>query len=181
MIKKIFYIYRVRLLIGITLSIVLIALNVFKTPSNITFTVLGSMLGVFLLDLDYILYAYFYEPEKPFSQTLKAFIGHKDFGNALSHIYYNRNEVTEKSLNGVLFQIILGGITIFTASSTSSIFIKALVLSAFSVSIYKMLSYYLEGKGEEWFWGLKQMPQRSGVYLYTAGLLATLIYSIMLM
>lgn len=180
MVKKILEVYKLPLLISLTIAVVLIAVNVFINPVIIILTVCGAFLGTFLLDLDYILYAYFYDPTQPFSITLKSYIAHKDFVNALNHIYYNKSEVKEKSLNSALFQIVLGAAAIFTASSSASLFVKALVISAFANSIYKMTIYFLEHKKTEWFWAFKNVPSDQTIRLYGLCLIAVLAYSISL-
>lgn len=167
-------------MVSITLAVALTAINLYKTPLVIGETFLGCLLGTFLLDLDYFFYAYITDPDTSFSKTLRAFVNHKDVKNIVSHIYYNKSEVKDKNLNGVLFQIALGGITILAAASSARLLIKVFTLSAFANSIYKMAEYYFEGKSDEWFWALKNTPNKQGIIIYTLGLFAVLVYSIFL-
>ncbi len=180
MFKKIWNIYKVQFLVSIALAIVIISTNIIKTPLNISLVSLGALIGTFILEFDYFVYAYFMEPEKSFSHTLKAFVSHRDFAGALNHIYYNKGEVRDKTLNNVLFQIALAGTSIFVATSSSSIFVKVLVLSTFANSIYKMADYYFEGKSDQWFWSLKKMPTENGILTYGLVLVLVLVYSITL-
>ena len=180
MIKKIWNIYKIQFLVTITLIIVIVSTKVFKTPQIIVATSLGAILGTFLLELDYFVYAYFLEPEKSFSKDLKGFMQHKNLPGALNHIYYNKESVKEKTLNSVLFQIALAAISIFITSSTSSLFLKTFILSAFANSIYKMADYYFENKSDQWFWALKKMPNENGILVYGLILVLVLVYSITL-
>jgi hypothetical protein len=180
MFKKIWEIYKIQLFISLALTIVLIATNIVNRPAYNALIILGVFIGTFFLELDYIVYAYFLEPERSFSKTLRGFIEHKDPAGALNHVYFNKNEVKEKTLNSVLFQIVLAGASLFVVSSTSSLFIKALVLSTFANSIYKMAIYYFDGKVEQWFWSLKKTPNENGVLVYGFIMFIVLVYSITL-
>lgn len=180
MIKKIWNIYKIQLLVTLTLIIVIVSLKVFKTPQVIFVTSLGALLGTFFLELDYFVYAYFLEPDKTFSKTLRGFMQHKNLPGAINHIFYNKDEVKEKTLNSVLFQIALAGASIFVMSSTSSLFIKTFILSAFANSIYKMADYYFDDKADQWFWSLKKMPTENGILIYGMILVLVLVYSLTL-
>ena len=180
MFKKIWDIYKIQMLVSIALTIVIVSTNVIKTPLTMFLTALGAVLGTFLLELDYFVYAYFLEPEKSFSTTLRGFVEHRDFSGALNHIYYNKEEVKDKTLNSVLFQIALAGTALFVTASTSGILIKALILSTFANSIYKMADYYFEGKTDQWFWALKKVPTENGILVYGLVLVLVLVYSLTL-
>jgi hypothetical protein len=180
MLKKIWEIYKIQLFVSLALTIVLIATNIINKPVHNALIILGAFMGTFFLDLDYIVYAYFLEPEKSFSKTLQGFFQHRDLAGALNHIYFNKNEVKEKTLNSVLFQIVLAGASLLVVSSTSSLFIKALVLSTFANSIYKMAIYYFDGKADEWFWALKKTPSENTMVIYGIILFFFLAFSISL-
>lgn len=180
LISKLIEVYKIQVLVSAGVAIAIIALNVFISPFNILLTILGAAIGIFFLDLDYIFYAYFLEPEQPFSKTLRGFIAHKDFANALNHIYYNKSEVKDKTLNSVLFQIALAGSALFAVAATNSLFINTLILSTLANSIYKMGIYYYDGKVSEWFWALKKPPTENGLIVYGLILFLVLAYSITL-
>lgn len=180
MLKKIWEIYKIQILVSIALTIVIISTNVIRSTGAVFFASLGTLLGTFALDLDYFVYAYFLEPEKSFSVSLRGFIEHKDFAGALNHIYYNREEVQDKTLNSVLFQIALAGTAVFVSASSSSLLMKALILSIFANSIYKMADYYFDGKSDQWFWALKKVPTENGILVYGLVLVLVLVYSLTL-
>jgi hypothetical protein len=171
--EKVFSFYKVPLLISITLGVVITALGVVREPLQIAFIFLGTFLGTFVLDLEYLLNAVFIEPERDFSKTLIAFIKHNDFLNAAKHIQYHKDEFKDKSLNSALFQIIIGLFCIFVIYSTESFFAKALVLSVFANSIYVMFEYYYQDKMDEWFWTFKAKPSKQGVIYYIGALIFT--------
>lgn len=180
MLKKVLEVYKVPFLLSFTLAIVLIALKVERSSLAFTLIVLGSLLGTFILDLDYLIYAYFLEPTQDFSIQLKGFIAHRDLPNAITYIQYHKNNIEDKILNSMLFQIVLAGAALFITSSNASFFIKALILSAFVNSMYKLVEEHLENRTDLWFWALKTKPNKKAVFGYLAVLFGILLYCLTL-
>lgn len=172
--------YKVPLLLSITVGVVLIALRVEKDILNITLIMMGSLLGILLLELDYILYAYFLEPTKEFSKTLQGYISHKDIGRAITYIHYHKTEVKDKTLNSALFQIVLGILMIFVMSSDTNLLIKSLIISTYVNTIYTMLNEYFEGRIKDWFWSLKGTPTKNTLIIFTSVLILLLVFSLTL-
>lgn len=177
-IAKVYNIYKIQILASITIGLAMIALKLEREPISFTFITLGALVGTFILDIDYLIYAFFIEPKKDFSTTVRAYIKHKDFSNTLSYIHLHRHEVKEKTLIGAIFQIVLAATSIFVVTSPANLFIKALVLSVFVNSMYRMWEYYFEGKISEWFWGLKVDMNKNKLFIYTGILVAILGYSL---
>jgi len=140
---KVLSIYKIQLLLSLTLSIVLIALRVEKNALNIAQIFLGAFAGTFLLDLDYFIHAYFLDPTADFSKTLVSYVKHMDIKSAFAFIHYHRHDIKEKTLNSALFQIAIGAGAIFAVSSNASLFVKSLVISAYINSIYRLAELYL--------------------------------------
>ncbi len=178
--KKMFDLYKIQFLASATVCVVLIALKTTLPPLGFTLIILGSLVGTFLLDLDYIIYAFFIEPEKDFSTTVRAFIKHKDLFNAITYIHLHREEVKDKTLNGAMFQMILAGAALFVMSSPASLFVKALIVSTFVNSIYRMWENYFDDKIDDWFWGLKFKVNKNSLIWYTVGLGVALVFSLWL-
>lgn len=181
MLKKLATLYKNPLALSLVMFIVILAFRAELKPLNISLILLGTLLGTFFLDLDYIIYAYFLEPKADFSLTLTGFFKHKDFSNALSFMFNHREDLKDKTLNSFLFQVVLGALLVFVTASNTSIFIKALMISAFVNSMYRMYEYYILGKSHEWFWALKDKPSKNGVITYAIVLGAILIYCLTLL
>ena len=178
MFKKFLSTYKTPLLLSATISLIFVALNTKMDPFQIGLTIVGALAGTFLLDLDYFIYAYFLEPEKDFSKTLAGFLKHKDIGNALLYISYHADEIKEKTLHSVLFQVAFVLLTVFVVASSTGELIKAMAVSASANSIYRMFEYYFKGRSDEWFWALKNKPSKWGFYLYSAVLIILISYSV---
>lgn len=176
MIKKFLGLYKIPLLLSLTLAMVLIAINVVKDPLTIAFILIASLLGAFVLDLDYFIYAYFLEPEADFSKTLVAFVKHKDIVNAFQYIEYHKKEMGERTLHSVVFQLVLVGAAIFAVSASTSVFVKAAILAIYVNSIYRLLELYIADDFDEWFWALKTKPTKPKVLIYIFVLVGVLVY-----
>lgn len=178
MVRKLVELYKVPLLLSLTLTIVLIAIKIDPKVYPITSLVVGILLGTFFLDLDYLLYAMFIEPTADFSITLMGYLKHGDLKNALSYIYHHKDDIAEKSLNSALFQIVLGGLALLVTASNTNNLIKGLVIATFLNSIYRFSEHYFENKGDKWFWVFKNKPTKQGMQFYAIGLILVLILAI---
>ena len=165
-IKKITEIYKLPILVSLTVFIALMALLVPRNPLIVAQMVLACLLAVFVLDLDYFIYAFFTDIDTDFAITLKGYLRHKDYAGAISYIYYHKDEIKEKTLQSVLFQIVLGLLTFFMVFTPINIFMKTLVIATFANSFYRLAEAYQTEKIDDWFWMLKEKPSKGGVKVY---------------
>ena len=176
MLKRFLIENKLSLLIALTVTIILLALTVARDPLVIGLIFLGSLLGSIILQLDYVIYAYFLEPEKEYSKSVRGYIKDKDYSGATDYIYFHKNDINDKTLNSALFQIVLGLAMLFVVTSDVSMFIKSLVVSAFVNSIYIMMEEFYANRSDQWFWAFKNKPSKNLFYAYTGGLLLFLAY-----
>ena len=174
--KNIISIYKIPLLISLTLAVILTALPVLKEPITIGIVFFSSIVGTFILDLDYIIHAYFIEPEKDFSKTLRAYIKHKDTINAVKHVSLHKSDVEDKTLNSALFQVVFALFSIFVMFSDIYYPLKALVLSILANSIYRLSELYFTKQAKNWFWAFKSTPDNKGVVVYMVIITSIFIY-----
>jgi hypothetical protein len=175
-IKKILSYYKLPLLISATLTITLLALGVIRKPIPMIEIVLGCLLGTFVLDLEYVMYAYILEPNAEFSKSVIGYIKCKDYGGLIGFINTHKSEVIDRALNSALFQAVLVPIAIFAVYASNSLVIKALILSTFANSIYKLIESLFEENYAEWFWAMKVKPSKSGATGFTVLLVLVLVY-----
>jgi hypothetical protein len=180
MLNKTSHLYRTALLLSITLAIVLIALTVERNVINIILIAAGAIVGTFILDLDYVIHAYFVEPETTFSKMIVDYTKHKDIRGLLAFISVHKNDIEDKTLNSALFQIVLGAASLFVLASDVSLLIKTMVISAFLNSIYRFVGEYMHGRAPQWFWSLKINDTKGNMYGYILILLFTLFYCLYL-
>jgi hypothetical protein len=175
-IRKILSYYKLPLILSATLTVTLLALGVIRKPWSISEIFIGCLLGTFILDLEYVMYAYILEPNAEFSKSVIGYIKHKDFGGLLEFVNTHKDDMTDRALNSALFQVILVPIAIFAVYASQSLLIKALILSTLANSIYKLIENIFEGKTEEWFWAMKVKPTNSGATSFAVFLVLVLIY-----
>lgn len=168
--------YKLPFLLSITLFVVFLALGTLRGTQNILSAFIGAFMGSFILDIEYFLYAYIFEPEDDFSINLKAYIKYKDFSQAINHIKQHKETIKDKSLNSALFQIALAVLSVFTVYSVESIFTKTLILSTFANSIYRLLEAYFNSQTENWFWAFKDKPSKNGVFTFISVMIIILVF-----
>jgi len=178
--KNFINIYKIQLLISLTLAVALIALPVVKTPLNIALVFLFSILGTFILDSDYFIHAYLVETDTPFSKNLRAYIKHKDFFGAITYMNLKGEEVKEKTLHSGLFQILFALFCIFVAYSDVYYPVKVFIISIFANSIYKVIETYFTKDINEWFWSFKTAPDKNGFILYLVAISSIFGYCLFL-
>lgn len=181
MINKLIKLYKIQLLISITVSITIIALTVSTDPIEIGAILFGSLLGTFVLDLDYFIYAYFLEPTKDFSKNIMAFIKHGDVKNILMYIDIHKNDIEDKTLHSTLFQTVFAVFSIFVISSNTPYLVKSIVISILANSIYRFLEAYFKGNVTTWFWAFKNTPSKNGMIIYIAVIFSILSYCLYLL
>lgn len=182
MLKKIIDLYKFPLLLAVFVTVAILALTVQSNPIQIALVILGALCGAFFLDLDYILHAYFLEPESEFGKSVQGYICHRDYKGLANYIFYHKNDLKEKTLNSAIFQLVLGGASILVVSSTAGNFAKALVISAFVNSMYRLAEQHFEYKNtDDWFWALKNKPDKKGLVIYSTTLIGVLLLSLFLL
>jgi|GEM_PF-601891 len=169
-------IYKIPLAISLTLAIAVTAMTTAAAPLVITMILTGAFFGTFLLDLEYVIYALIFEPDRDFSKTLLAFFKHGDFVNAARYIDFHRHEIKDKSLNSAIFQILLAFLAIYIVSSTTLLILKVFVLSVLANSMYKLAESYYENKLDDWFWAMKDPPSKEGLFIYSSLLIGIFVY-----
>lgn len=174
--KRFFSVYTIPLALSATVAIAILALSVVRAPVQIALTIFGAIFGAIALDMEYIIYAYLIEPDTEFSQNIKAFLKHKDLNSAIDYIQTHKDDIKDKSLNSALFQIVLSMVCIFVVYASTMPFVKALVLSIFANSIYKLIEHYFSNTTDEWFWSYKVKPEKSSVIAYIAVFMAILVF-----
>lgn len=89
----------------------------------------GGVTGVFLPDLDHIIYVLFLRPQELTSQRFNFLVNRKEIKRAVELLYETRGERTGLIFHTVLFQIIFLILTFWMMSSSGSLFGHGLVLS----------------------------------------------------
>lgn len=165
-------------MISVVIALAVLGMASIRLPVNIIGVFIGALIGTFVLESEYFLNAYLFEPKTDFSKTLRGFVSHKDFAGAFRYIHYNKEEQQDNALNSALFQIVLALMSIFVVYSVANYFVRALILTVFAQSIYVAIEYYFKDKTDEWFWALNNKPNKANVQLYISVLLIILAFAL---
>lgn len=179
LIKQIFDKYTLNLLLSFVLAVVVLALRLETNPINMAWILLGCILGSFLLDLDYYLFAFLVEPSHHFSIRVKEFFNQKNLLGMVVFVSTHTDSLSRLTLHSALFQVIMAVVVLYVLTSSSSVFGQAFVLSGFLASIYKISDQYFRTKNvDNWFWILKEKPTKRFLQIYFASLVIVFVYSL---
>lgn len=90
---------------------------------------LGGIVGIFLPDIDHLLYMYLTGPQELTSRRINYLIGNKDFIRTIGLLYETRNERNNLIFHTIFFQIIFLILTFWVMTSSGSLIGRGLVLS----------------------------------------------------
>ena len=165
--------YRIPLILAISLSLVIIT---YKSPIllenadtmsylNILGIIVGAIIGIFILDLDYFIHAYLLEPKSEVSNLVKDYIKDRDIMGAFNYIILHSDRFENKTLNSLVFQVALSIFSMLIVIDPGVPFlIKAMVISTLLNTIFRFYYFYLQGYGNDWFWILKKVPNKYLVF-----------------
>jgi hypothetical protein len=89
----------------------------------------GGLIGVFMPDLDHLIYVFFLGPQELTSQRVNFLWGKKEYKRLIELLYETRSERRGLIFHTIFFQIIFLILTFWLMSSSASLFGKGLVLS----------------------------------------------------
>ena len=89
----------------------------------------GGIVGLFLPDIDHLVYIFFLKPQELTSQRINFLIDRHEIKRTLTLIYETRTERRDLIFHSVLFQLIFLVLTFWIMTSSGSFFGKGLVLS----------------------------------------------------
>ena len=171
-IKTIAGYYRYPLFLSAILGVVVFTLRLERSVVNIFLIFLGAFLGTFLLDLDYLIFAYFTEPTHHFSRRIKEFVGQGNLAGLANYVRYHQEAMGRQILHSALFQVLLAITCFYVLSSSTSIIGGMICLAAYAQSFYEQFRDAQRGVLRDWFWILKDEPTESLLwgYFITVGL-----------
>lgn len=181
LVKDVFSHYFINLLLSFVLAIVIVVLRLESNFLNITYIILGSFLGTFLLDLDYLVFAFFAEPNHHTSIRIKEFVAQRNYLGVFGYIATHKDSFPRPTLHSAFFQVILAVTVFYVLTSSDSIFGKAFVLSGFLQSVFYLGDMWMRERNvDKWFWVLKEKPTKRFFYAYFISCFAVFIYSLSL-
>lgn len=108
-----------------------VLVSIFKNFLSISYWPfwLGGLIGVFMPDLDHLIYVFFLAPQELTSQRVGFLWGRREVRRLVELLYETRSERRGLIFHTIFFQVIFLLLTFWIISSSNSLFGKGLVLS----------------------------------------------------
>lgn len=142
---------------------------------------LGGLVGVFLPDIDHLIYAYLTKPQDLSSQRIDYQLQNKNLKRTIELLYETRSERRDLIFHSIFFQVIFFVLTFWMVSSSGSLFGQGLVLSfALHLSIDQLIDLKESGNLENWFANLPfKMDAEKSKYYWMATTILTLLMGLL--
>lgn len=116
----------------------------------------GGVVGIFLPDIDHLIYVYFVKPQELTSQRVGYLVEKNDIKRSVELLYETRTERRGLIFHTIFFQVIFLVLTFWMMSSSGSLFGKGMVLSfALHLSVDQLVDLRELGSLGNWF---KDLP-----------------------
>lgn len=111
----------------------------------------GGLIGVFLPDLDHLIYVYFVMPHELTSQRVNDLVEKRQIWRSVQLLYETRSERRGLIFHTIFFQIIFLVLTFWMISSSGSLFGRGLALSfALHLSVDQIMDIRVLGSLDNW-------------------------------
>lgn len=111
----------------------------------------GGLVGIFLPDVDHLIYVLFVSPQELTSQRFFYLLGRKETWRAIEVLYETRSERKGLIFHTILFQLIFLILTFWMMTSSGSLFGRGLVLSfALHLSVDQLVDLAEFGSFDNW-------------------------------
>lgn len=171
--------YKIPLLIALTFAIGVIVFS-----RNINFTrallaVSGSVLGILILDLEYILQAYLIDPYNEYSVKIKEYLSQHRYLGFIRYIDENEYKFGEMSIRSVAFQSLLAVFGFYFIMTNVNPFAQCLTISLFANLLYFQVMEFAATKTlDRWFWILEANMTDSAYKAYMIVMFVVLVLQI---
>ncbi len=145
--------YKFPLLISFVVSLAMIALRGEAYWLNIILLLVGSFVGIFLLDLELIINSYIVDAGDEKSQQVREVVRSKNFKKFVEYLNNSEYNHKELPLSSVVFQIMLLMFCFYVLLVSGNVFVHATVFTAFAVMLYRQVIEIARiGDLDRWFW-----------------------------
>lgn len=145
--------YKIPLLISLVVMLCILALNAESNPFSILFIILGALIGIFLLDLEYLLTAYVVDPDAQMSKQLKAEVVGKNIFSYARFLNDYEYEFKNLAMRSVVFHVLLLIFGYYIVITQSFVLAQAIVLSMLANILYfELMEILSKGNLDRWAW-----------------------------
>ena len=164
-------------LIALVVGLFGIVLRLEKDVFVIAGVLVCVILSTFILDFDYIFFAYFIDPKHFFSQNVQNLIRSKNYIGALTYIEHHKGELRNMPIHSVLFQLILIPFGFYVLNSSYQLAPKTFLLSVQAQLIFEQFKDFSVHKNIDlWLWGCTIKLSSKQIPIWLIANLIVLIY-----
>lgn len=157
--------------------LILFSLVHWSWQSALLFFWLGGFLGVFLLDLDHLIYVFLWRPYELNSQRFLKFFKQGQYWSAFSYLVGSHRERRQLLFHTVTFQIVLVILTFWVITSSTDFFSKGVVLALLLHTLAdQAFDFRAVGDLRNWFWQFRSVPSKNFQKIYFTGLLLVFLF-----
>lgn len=145
--------YKIPLLISLLIGLAYLALTAEGQWLNAILAFIGAVLGVFLLDFEYIIQAYIVDPLTDSSLKIKEYLSNRRVFGLIKYLDENEYNIGELSIRSAVFQVLFTLMGFYVVFGSRSPFIICLSLSVLANLIYiQMMELNKTSTLKRWFW-----------------------------
>lgn len=112
----------------------------------------GGLIGLFMPNLDHLLYVFVFKPLELTSQRAKLLISEKRYKEVITLLYDTKEERKDLIFHSTNFQLIFTVLTFWVISSSGNLFGRGLVLGFFLSLVLFLLRRFLNKEIKEYFY-----------------------------
>jgi len=143
-------------LVALFIWLFLISFVNFHLTFNLIFLWLGGLLGLVLIELDHLLYVFYFYPQEEVSRQIKALVAQKRYRQALSWLFQTSWGRKRLSFHNVLFQAIFLPFAFLVLTSSGSLMGAGMVMSILLSLLLDQVNLILRNEdqlfSEKYFW-----------------------------
>ena len=145
--------YKIPLLISLAIALVFVALTAESNWLRALFAFVGSVFGILLLDLEYIIHVYVVDPGHEKAAQIKEFVKNKRFFSLVRFINETEYTFGEMSIRSVLFQALLTVFGLYVVTTSINPLVVCMTLSMLANLLYaQIIEYDRTSTLQRWFW-----------------------------
>ncbi len=169
--------YKIPFLIALLVGLFIVVFGGVSKWYEAVFTFLGAILGMLLIDFEYVLFAYIVDPQHESSMEIKEYLKKGNISGFVNLINEKEYGFDELSVRSIVFIAPLLLVT-FYAISGRTYFAEALMMTMLLCLYYSAIIEYIKTKTlKRWFWGINVSLNN---FLYTSTLIVIGISAIYL-
>jgi len=145
--------YKIPFLISLVIALGIVVFGGVGNWLTAVFIFLGSILGMFFLDFEFLLNSFIVDPDEEKSVEIRRIAKNKDIKGYFEYINQNEYAFDKLMIRSVLFQILFWIFIFYVINGAGQAFSLAFTLSVGANMLYQQILEFIRTKTlRRWFW-----------------------------